>query len=1361
LNDSPSSPGDHTSSRPGQLLTALVRAEPVVERDSATLRSFPIVGIGASAGGLEAFRRLLGALPPDTGMAYVLVQHLDPCHESILAGLLSEATPMEVSEVKGDVVVAPNHVYVIPPSKGLILVDGQLKLVPRGPPGTVHMPIDSFLKTLAEVRGRKAIGVILSGMGSDGTLGLQAVEAHGGIAFAQEPTSARNEDMPRSAIKAGHVDFILSPEDIARELALLGRHPYLTRPSSAAGAVPEDDPTLALLPAAAETGGEDQDGESLARILELVRQVGGTDFSAYKKATLRRRIARRMAVRRIETLHDYARQLEVDEAEAEALYEDCLISVTSFFRDPAVFQAISERVLPLLLENSSSDEPLRVWVPGCATGEEVYSIAMCLLERAAELSRNPSLQIFATDLSEAALAKARQGTYLVNIERDVSSERLRRFFTKVGDTYQINKLIREMCVFARHDLTRDPPYSRMDLISCRNVLIYLEPALQEVAFASFHYALRPDGFLLVGPAETTGSSSALFSAFDEAHRIYTKQATSGAPLLLSVRGEARPSRVRAERPSHKPASASDVPREADRMLLGRFGPAGVVVDPKLRVLEFRGDTAPFLDHGQGKASLDLEHLLRKGLLMDLRQAVEEARLAEAAVRKQGLQVCYQDLLHSVSIEVIPIKGRAISERCLLILFFLEEMATHAPERPAAAPALDGIDAKDREILRLSQALARTTEYMHTLVREHESALEELQSTTEEALSGNEELQSLNEELQTAKEEIQSANEELATLNQELQDRNGLLARSNDEIQRGLDDANALVDTVPQPLVILDGELRIEKANVAFYQSFEVKAEHTRGRRLADIGNGQWNRPELLAGLKALLESGATLEELTFEAEFPVIGQRTMSLNARRLHSEPGARGRILLAIQDRTVFEQAERERAALLALEHDARTRAEAADQLKDQFVATISHELRGPLNVISGWLNVLVAPGVSVDPAVLAKALGAIGRGVRAQGRLISDLLDHSRIITGKVELSRMPLDLLVVAEAALVSVRAAAQAKDIELQLSGDPATSVVLGDADRLQQVFWNLFLNAVKFTPPGGSVSIVVDRDGNQVRVTVSDTGRGIPEEFLPHVFERFRQAESSSSRTQPGLGLGLTLVRELVELHGGTVHAYSAGKDQGAVFTLLLPIPAVHLPPPEEVTTLPSVAPESERPPGMRAEALPAPPSDMLRGARVLVVDDEGDARDAVVRLLERYGAHVRPATSVTEAMADLEEALPDVIVSDIGMPGEDGYELIRRVRLLPVDKGGALPLLALSAYSTEEHRRKVMQSGFQMHLEKPVAPGELVTEVARLAGQHERSTVRIRREADLDGIAPRFEQSPRLTPSCLEGPSSLGTRPA
>ncbi|HVR70690.1 MAG TPA: chemotaxis protein CheB [Vicinamibacteria bacterium] len=1374
------------------------------------------MGIGASAGGLDAFRQLLAALPADTGMAYVLVQHLHPKHESILAELLSKATRMTVAEVTGDVRVEPNRVYVIPPTEDIVLSEGALKLVPRSRTGGFHMPIDAFLRTLAEGQGSQAIGVILSGMASDGTLGLTAIKAEGGIAFAQDPGSARFGDMPRSAIAAGCVDFVLTPEEIARELARLGRHPYVIagRPG----------PARPSIPVATE-----EDDAALATILSLLQRATGADFSAYKKATLQRRIARRMAVNRMETLDDYARRLEGDAGEAEALYQDCLISVTSFFRDSDVFQALSDTLLPMLLEGRTSDAPLRVWVPGCATGEEAYSIAICLLERAARRPGSPPFQIFATDLSESALKKARAGIYLENIAQNVSAERLRRFFARVDGHYQISKTIRETCVFAQHDLTRDPPFSRIDLISCRNLLIYLESRLQERVFASFHYALNPSGCLLLGPAEGVGASSALFSTVDERHKIFKRKATAVPPHFHFAPGASAAGRTAAPVVlTPKAAVRSDVPREADRMLLARYSPPGVVVDEALNIIEFRGDTDPFLEHAHGQASLNLIQMARRGFLMELRQAIAEARLRGAPSRKDGLQMRYRGRLHRVSVEAIPLKGRAATENCLLILFETHRESARTASAPLPAPDV-GAAAESREakIAQLEQKLAETSQYLHTVLREHDTALEELQSTNEEALSSNEELQSVNEELQTAQQEIQSANEELATLNQELQDRNTQLGHLNDdllnllgsvnipivmvgkdlhlrrftpaaetlfslmasdigrplgdvrtylevpdlerevrsvienvrvserevqdrdgrfyvmriwpyraredtidgavvvlmdvdalrrgaeEVQHALDRATAIVATVREPLLILDGELKVEQANRAFHETFQVGPAEIRGLALQELGGGEWNRPELLAALSEALATDTAFEDFEVEHEFPALGRRTMVLNARRLAREPGGTDRLLLAIEDRTEIKRAQEGREALLTLEHSARERAETADHLKDQFVATVSHELRGPLTAIVGWAHILSEAGPSLDEATLAKGLATITRSVTAQDRLIADLLDHSRVVTGNLQLARRPLALFAVAEAAIESVRAAAEAKDIELDLSGDRAASVILGDPDRMQQVLWNLFFNAVKFTPRHGRVQIWMGRVGTQVHLTVSDTGQGIRKDFLPHVFERFRQQAGATDPGHAGLGLGLTLVRELVELHGGTVRAESPGPGEGATFTLVFPIPALMLQAPGGEARV-----VSEREP-MAARTPPSGLDPMLLdGVSVLVVDDEADVREALTGLLERHGARVRTAAAAADALEAIREKVPDVLVSDIAMPGEDGYELMRRLRQLPAEGGGQVPALAVSAFARDEDRRKAVSAGFQLHLAKPVPPVQLVAHVARLAGR-------------------------------------------
>jgi len=514
-----------------------------------------------------------------------------------------------------------------------------------------------------------------------------------------------------------------------------------------------------------------------------------------------------------------------------------------------------------------------------------------------------------------------------------------------------------------------------------------------------------------------------------------------------------------------------------------------------------------------------------------------------------------------------------------------------------------------------------------------------------------------------------------------------------------------------PLLIMDGELRVEKANRAYYDTFGVRPDETEGRLLYELAAGQWDFPSLRTALGEVLPKDSTFEDFEVDREFPEIGRRTMYLNARRLRSEQGGSERILLAIEDRTELKRVQEGRDALLVLEQSARHRAEAADHLKDEFVATVSHELRGPLTAMVGWMHILTSGAGTGDAATLASGLAAINRGIKAQARLIADLLDHSRIVTGKLQISRRLVDLATIAEAAVESVRAAAQAKDIALELWRDPRAAVVVGDPDRLQQVLWNLLSNAVKFTPRGGRVQVWTGRVGTSIHVRVTDTGPGIGEDFLPHVFERFRQAESSARRGQPGLGLGLAIVRQLVELHGGTVEAQSGGAGRGATFTIVLPVPALLMQPTEavaeDVGSLDLAAP---------AEPAPEPERTLLDGVSVLVVEDDADSRESLVRVLEQYGARATGAATAREAIRALEVAVPDVLVSDIGMAGEDGYDLIRHVRKLPAERGGRLPGLAVTAYGEEGDRLKAISAGFQAHVAKPVEPAELVVAVAKLS---------------------------------------------
>lgn len=1266
-----------------------VTAEPAAgghdeDRSLTPPSAFPIVGVGASAGGLEAFRQLLAALHVNTGMAYVLVQHLDPRHESILAELLAKETRMPVSEVKEDTAIEPNHVYVTPGQHDVAIEGGLLKLVPRTTTRGQHMPIDAFLRTLAEAQGSKAIGVILSGTASDGTLGVKAIKAEGGIAFAQEPGSAAYDGMPRSAIASGCVDFVLPPKQIAQELARLSRHPHVITPPREERA---DEP-----PPSAPKG---KDG--LRAILALLRKTTGADFSSYKPATIKRRIARRMALARLETLEEYARYLERHADEVQALYQDCLITVTSFFRDPGTFRVLCQKFLPRLVKDRPPRAPIRVWVPGCATGEEVYSIVICLLEGARELKTNPSFQVFGTDLSESAVAKARAGRYPPNIAQDVLPERLERFFTEVDGRYQVIKAIRDMCVFARHDVTRNPPFSRMDLISCRNILIYLEPRLQQRVMALFHYALLPSGFLLLGGSETTGASEDLFSPVDRKHRIYSRRPTT-APAVL---GFARPLADDRERQAAGPVAAKpgpreELPREADRMLLAR-APAGVIVDEKDDIVEFRGQTDPYLEHIHGRASLNIFKMARKGLLLELRQAIQEARKKDAPLRKEGVSLRHRGQLRRLDLEVMPLKASPEKERSLLVLF---EARPETRVRRGGAAQRQPRAADAKENAKLREDLADAARHLQAVMQEHEAANEELQASNEEVLSANEELQSINEELETAKEELQSSNEELATLNQELQDRNL-------QVGRALDYANGIVETVRNPLLMLDAGLRVEKANRAFYDYFHVAPEETVGRLVYDLGNGQWDIPALRRALEHVLPEAARFEDFVVEHEFPRVGRRTLVLNARKLRHDSDHES-ILLAIEDSTEARKTEQEREALLAMEQHARKQAEQADRIKDEFVATVSHELRGPLTAIVGWVHVLRRG--RVDEATRESGMAAIDRGVKTQARLIEELLDYSRVVAGKLHLAPRLMDLGPVAEAAIGAVRSAAEAKGIRLEVVREVPPAMLHGDPDRLQQILWNLLSNAVKFTPRGGRVELWIGRVGTSLHVRVSDTGQGISGDFLPHVFERFRQEEARPRRMQGGLGLGLAIVKELVELHGGTVQAVSPGEGQGSTFTVAFPIPPLLMEPKDGEAEAPAEPSRAET-------AWSEMDRTVLEGVRLLVVEDEADSREMLVTVFEQCGAKVSAVASAGEALAALQRATAEVLVCDIGLPGEDGYELIRRIRALAAEKGGRIPALALTAYAGEEDRGKALAAGFDSYVSKPAGPAELVAKAALLVG--------------------------------------------
>ena len=1345
---------------------------------------FPVVGIGASAGGLEAFTQLLRHLSVDTGMAFVLIQHLTPDRESMLSEILTRETQMPVTEVRDNMALEPNCIYVIPPNTKMILSEGLLRLSPRENIQGKYMPVDAFFSSLAAERQSKAIAIVLSGTDGDGAVGLEEVKAAGGITFAQCEATAEFQGMPNTAVATGQVDFILPPQAIAEELEKISRHPYVARQTSAT-----------------EKSGEES---TLAEIFGLLRNATGVNFTHYKRSTVRRRIERRMLLYKLEEQADYVRYLQNHPDEVQALYRDLLIVVTQFFRDESTFNALKELVFPRIA-SGKSDSPIRIWIPGCATGEEVYSIAICLLEFLAEQTFKPTIQIFGTDLSETAIEIARMGIYPPNRLAGISPQRLRRFFIQMEGGYQISKRIREMCVFARHDLGSDPPFSSLDLISCRNVLIYFAPPLQKRVLPLFHYSLKPTGFLLLGSSESVGDASDLFAEANEKFRIYAR---TQAPIRLSFDMSlgSYPLSVADldEDVNQESQNPVRVQKLAERIILDRYAPVGVLCTERLEILQFRGDTSAYLRPAPGEPSFNLLKMVRPNLLTELRAIIHQAKRQDSSTSKAGLRVAQSNQQETVEIEVIPFRVPPAQERYWLISF--KSSSTLAVEKVASdrSNAEEQTDAES-EIERLRQELTDSQAYLQATMEEQEATNQRLAAANEEILSSNEELQSTNEELQTAKEEIQAANEELRTTNDELQHRNlearhssddllnllrsvelpilmlqddlrirrftpaaqrifNLIAsdvgrllsdiRSNinipdleslireaidtptvlerevrdeagrwyflnirpykttenqidgavlsliniDNLKRNAerlrasrDYAEAIVETVRQPLIVLDEELRVKTANRSFYQMFQVSSAQTERQPFFELGNGQWNIPHLRQLLEEILLENNQFQDFEVEHEFEEIGAKTLLLNARELAFAEEGRS-ILLAIEDITQRQQLEAERTQLL-VEQIARSEAEAANASKDQFISILSHELRTPINSISGWTQILLQR--NPDEETMTRGLNIIERNASLQSQLIEDLLDISRIIRGELRLEFRPFSLTSAIEAALETVRPTADRKEIQLESSLAPCPTKVSGDYNRMQQIICNLLANAIKFTPEGGRVEIHLTCSTSHAQIQVIDTGRGISPDFLPNIFERFRQSDSSSIRKQGGLGLGLAIVRELVELHRGTVTAQSPGVGQGATFTVRLPL-----------TTTPletSIDPE------------PSQSASDLTDIKILVVEDSDDARELMTLLLEQYNANVTAVASAQAALEALNQSLPDIIVSDVSMPEVDGYTLIRQIRALPPERGGQIPAIALTAYAEESDRQQAIAAGYQRHVAKPVKLDELIKAIASL----------------------------------------------
>jgi two-component system CheB/CheR fusion protein len=1379
---------------PSQGRSAL--SPPKASSPSPLIRShlnFPVVGIGASAGGLEAVIRFFEQMPGTCGMAFVVILHLSPTHKSSAAEILQRATRMPVRQVDKPMPIEADHVYVIPPGLTLTMNDGHLRVTPGERIAGSHIAIDVFFRTMAQVHEERAVCIVMSGTGSDGAIGLTSVKEHGGIALAQTPEDAAHDGMPRAAIATGLVDFVLPAVEMPQRLIDIWQSARRIR-------LPDAQKVGAFV-SEPEGPMESQEAEkALQDVMSYLRGYTRHDFRHYKRATVLRRIERRLQVNRLTDLPSYRDFLREHPEEAPLLLQDMLISVTNFFRDRDAFEALEREAIPHIVESKQPGEQVRVWVAGCATGEEAYSLSMLLREQADLQSKPLDIQIFATDIDERAIATARKGTYAQGIVEDVTPSRLRQFFVKDVDQYRVSTVVREPVLFALHNLLRDPPFSRLDMICCRNLLIYLDRSAQAHVLEMFRIALRPGGYLFMGTSESTDAVGNLFSAVDKKNRIF--RVNSGLavgrhiPLLnespmIAARGTlAEPPRGAIRRAADAPGTA-----ELHQRAIEQFSPPSVLINGEHEVLHLSNGAGRFLERASGTPSNNLLNNVRPDIRIELRTALFKAAQSGRSVETRIVQRQEDGKQIFLNITVRPLPQEA--GKPVLVLVVFDEVEESMPPQNAES----GDSARVLLIAQLENEIHQLKLHLQDTIEHSETSTEEMKASNEELQAINEELRSATEELETSKEELQSMNEELVTVNYELKVKVEERGNINDDLQnlissseiatifvnRGMhvkrytphaaklfnliptdlgrslfditsrldyaelaqDTASAFKDlrAVERHVTSVDGrqylarilpyrtaEDKIEGAILNFFDITDLRAAEAQVRageerlRMVAVTTRDfaiittdpaglittWNR-----GAERIF--GYAEEEIlqhpiaaifTPEDQAHGIPEQEMRLAAQtgraeddRWHLrkngsrffcsgvmtalEANAGGGFAKIARDMTGTKQLELAQEHRLVKEKKANLNAQMANDLKDRFLAVMSHELKQPLNLIQMNAELLMRLPLATENPSVQRLGDAIRGAVGSQTRIINDLLDLSRIRTGKLRLNRVAVDLGELVQTAATAVVANVPGKRIALDAHCE--TGVVCnGDRVRVEQIAWNLLSNAAKFTPDGGRISVRVVAENGFARLTVTDTGCGIAPEFLPHVFGMFNQAQDAAS-PNGGLGIGLALVYELALAHGGRAEAHSDGIGQGAAFSVWLPQVGADAPAKAEVE---------------RAGV-------DLKGWRILAVDDYADALAPFAEVLRLEGAIVDTAESGKEALALLRTQHYDLLVSDLGMPEMDGFQFIGEVRRHEATR--ELRSIAMSGFGRRTDARRALQAGFDAHLPKPASIEELKSAIARL----------------------------------------------
>ncbi len=1325
---------------------------------------FPVVGIGASAGGIPALQAFFKAMPADCGMAFVVVLHLSPRHASNLAGVLQGVTSMKVVVPEEATPIECNTIYVIAPNRMLAMNDSYLSVNTLERARGRQVTIDLFFRTLGVVHRERAFAVVLSGTGADGSVGITRIKEEGGVTLAQLPQEAEFDGMPRAAIATGTVDWVLPVGEMPRKLQDLWAN---ARTIELPGAV-----ELGLrVDAPPSTEAAKDAEEALRDVLILLRTRTGHDFRNYKRATVLRRLERRMQVHGVPNLPAYRAFLQANPEEASALLKDLLIGVTNFFRDPEAFELLQRDVVPGLVEQAAqSPAGLRAWVAGCATGEEAYSVAMLLCEQAALVAQPPKIHVFATDIDEAAIGVARLGCYPGAIETDVSPTRLRRFFDKEGHQYRIRKEVREKVMFAAHNILRDPPFSRLDLISCRNLLIYLDRDVHGEILEMFHFALKPGGILVLGSSESADTASQLFSVVDKKNRVFRANPVTRTPRYVPSLPTLGPAGTVITPGEVRPEKRGVSYAELHHRLAEQYAPPSVLIDGDGNIVHLSEQAGRFLRYGGGAPTHQLLNLVQPELRLELRTALFQAARTGKSVEARRVHVSSDGQSRFVTMTVRPVQEAGAGVNLSMVLFDEVEDSMASEAR--------GPDAQGRDpvVAQLEDELRRVKEQLQGTIEQSETSNEELRSTTEELETSKEELQSINEELITVNHELKTKVEETGKINDDLHN----LIASTDiatvfvdramSIKRFTPHATKLFNLIPtdvgrslldithrldyptladdaaeafQSLRMIEREVRsqegswylarvlpyrtsedrIEGAVLTFVditsrrraeETMRLLAESTRDYAILTLdlqgcvttwNHGAerlfgWSEAEALGQPVDMLftaedvaagapeqerararEAGRSEDERWHvrkdNSRFWCSGVTTPLYEAGRLHGY----GKIA---RDLTGTKRAVDEREELLQRSVAGRAEAVAANEIKDEFLAVLSHELKNPLNLIQLSAELLLRLPEARALPVVTRAAETIQRTVRSQAQIIDDLLDLSRLHTGKLALHRAAMDWSATVHTIAGAMQEEAATRQVALAVSLPEGPVVLDADPVRMEQVVWNLLSNALKFTPAGGRVDVALRMLDGHAELQVRDTGRGIAAEALPHVFDMFKQAEPATRR-QGGLGIGLALVRSLVQGHGGQLLAESDGVDQGACFTVRLPL-AGHAPLPASDT---------------------AHTAGELTGRRALVVDTDAQALELLHQLLEMEGAEVRTTTAAVQALELAEREAPDFVITDMALPGMDGLQLLQALRERPALK--AVPVIALSGVGRLGDARRAVAAGFAAHLRKPVTLDKLL----------------------------------------------------